>query len=181
MSSADSTARPAKPHRSDPEAPSLDRVEPFRSVGFTLSTIGYAVSRRFSELLAPLGMVPREFALLRAVGAGEGQTQQAIAEQLHIPPSRMVAFVDALEGRGLLERRLNPSDRRTRALHLTEEGQRLLAQAFAEAVAHERSLCGDLSQDEREQLLDLLSRVGASLDLTPGVHSAMGHSDPGLD
>jgi DNA-binding MarR family transcriptional regulator len=150
-------------------------------VGFTLSTIGYAVSRRFSELLAPLGLVPREFALLRAVGDREGRTQQAIAESLHIPPSRMVAFVDALEGRGLLERRLNPSDRRTRALHLTEEGQRLLARAFAEAVAHEQSLCGDLSQEERERLLELLSRVEASLDLRPGVHSAMGDCDSGPD
>src|SRR5438445_1279646 len=35
---------------------------PFRSVGFTVSTIGYAVSRRFREILAPLELEPREFA-----------------------------------------------------------------------------------------------------------------------
>ena len=54
--------------------------------------------------------------------AAEGQSQQAIGERLQIPPSRMVAFVDALEARSLLERRHNPHDRRTRELHLTEAG-----------------------------------------------------------
>jgi DNA-binding MarR family transcriptional regulator len=157
---------------------SPDSGVPFRSVGFTLSSIGYAVARRFREILAPLELEPREFALLRAVGAAEGQTQQAIGGRLQIPPSRMVAFVDALEARGLLERRLNPEDRRTRALHLTDAGRDLLERAFALAAAHERDLCAGLSAAEREQLLDLLQRVGARLSLPPGVHAA--HAHPAL-
>ena len=149
---------------------------PFHSVGFTVSTIGYAVARRFREILAPLELEPREFALLRAVSASEGESQQAIGERLQIPPSRMVAFIDGLEQRGLLERRLNPDDRRTRALHLTDAGRDLLGRAFAVAVAHERDLCADLSDDEREQLLSLLERVGARIGLPPGVHAAHAHS-----
>jgi DNA-binding MarR family transcriptional regulator len=157
-------------------APSPESSVPFRSVGFTVSTIGYAVARRFRELLAPLELEPREFALLRAVSASEGQSQQAIGERLQIPPSRMVAFIDALEARGLLQRRQNPDDRRTRALYLTDAGRDLLGRAFAVAVAHERDLCADLSTEEREQLLDLLQRVGLRLGLTPGVHAAHAHS-----
>jgi hypothetical protein len=65
--------------------PSADSDPPFRSVGFTISTIGYAVSRRFHEALEPLALEPREFALMRAVGASEGQSQQAIGERLQIP------------------------------------------------------------------------------------------------
>jgi DNA-binding MarR family transcriptional regulator len=105
-----------------------------RSVGFTISGTGYAVARRFRHTLAPLALEPREFALLRAVGAGEGSSQQAIAEGLQIPASRMVALVDALEARGLLERRLNSVDRRARALHLTADGRKLLERAFALAL-----------------------------------------------
>jgi len=149
---------------------------PFRSVGFNLSTVGYAVSRRFRELLAPLELEPREFALLRAVHAAEGRSQQAIGERLQIPPSRMVAFIDALEERGLLERRQNPEDRRTREIYLTDPGRDLLTRAFAVAVGHERDLCADLDAVEREQLLDLLHRVGGRLGLPAGVHAAHGHS-----
>jgi DNA-binding MarR family transcriptional regulator len=156
----------------DHDVPSLDASVPFRSVGFTVSSTGYAVSRRFHQTLAPLELEPREFALLRAVGAAEGQSQQAIAERLQIPPSRMVAFVDALQGRGLLERRLNPNDRRTRALHLTAGGRELLGRAFTLAAGLERDLCAELSAAEREQLLEMLQRVGLRLGLPPGTHAA---------
>ncbi len=127
-------------------------------------------------MLAPLGLEPREFALLRAVGADEGRSQQAVGARLKIASSRMVGFVDVLEARGLLERRLNADDRRTRALHLTDQGRDLLERAFARAVDNERNLCRDLSGPERDQLLELLQRVGVRLDIPPGVHSDHGHS-----
>jgi DNA-binding MarR family transcriptional regulator len=147
-------------------------AEPFRSVGFKLSSAGYVVARRFRAVLAPLQLEPREFALLRAVAATEGQSQQATGERLQIPSSRMVAFVDALEARGLIERRHNPDDRRTRTLYLTADGRDLLGRAFAAASVFEADLCADLSDAEREQLLDLLERVGTRLGLSPGAHGA---------
>jgi DNA-binding MarR family transcriptional regulator len=149
---------------------------PFRAVGFTVSSIGYAVARRFRETLAPLVLEPREFALLRAVGAAEGLSQQAAGERLRIPPSRMVAFVDALEARALLERRHNPLDRRTRALYLTPVGRELLERASVLATELERHLCAQLDAAEREQLLALLQRVGLQLGVAPGTHAAHAHS-----
>jgi DNA-binding MarR family transcriptional regulator len=85
----------------------------------------------------------------------------------------MVAFVDALEGRGLLERRHNPADRRARALHLTSDGGALLGRAIELAGDYERELCAGLSAGEREQLIALLERVGTQLGLEPGVHAAL--------
>ncbi len=160
----------------DDDARTLVSSTPFRSVGFTVSSLGYAVGRRFHQTLAPLDLEPREFALLRAVGAAEGQSQQAIGERLQIPASRMVAFVDALQARGLLERRHNPLDRRTRALHLTADGRELLARAYALAAGFEDELCADLAAAEREQLLDLLHRVGLSVGLAFGTDAAHAHA-----
>src|ERR687886_2993008 len=91
---------------------------PFRSVSFMLSSLGYAISRRFHQVLAPLELEPSEFAVLRAVGVGEGQSQHALAERLRISSSHMVAIVDRLEERALLERRPHERDRRVRTLHL---------------------------------------------------------------
>jgi DNA-binding MarR family transcriptional regulator len=161
------------------DGPSLDSSTPFRGIGFTLSSIGYAVARRFRETLAPLQLEPREFALLRAVGLAEGQSQQAIGERLHIPPSRMVALVDALEARTLLERRHNPDDRRTRELYLTDDGRRLIGSALELAVALEHDLTADFDLEDRECLRELLQRVGGRLGVAPGVHSSA-HDDSDL-
>ncbi len=145
-------------------------------MGFTISTTGYAIARRFRELLEPLGLEPRDFALLRTVANSEGVSQQAIGERMGIAASRMVAFIDSLEERGVLERRKNPDDRRARALFLTAKGRKLLERAFAVAVEHEQRLTSDLGAEEREQLLDLLARVGQPLGIPRGVHAGMGHS-----
>jgi DNA-binding MarR family transcriptional regulator len=149
---------------------------PYRSVGFTVSTIGYAIARRFRDRLAPLGLRPRDFALLHSVATTEGVTQQVIAERMRVAPSRMVAFVDSLEERGLLERRPNPDDRRARALFLTQEGRELLRRAFAVPTEQEELLTSELSDNEREQLLDLLGRVGSQVGVPPGIGSSMGHA-----
>ena len=170
--------RPAPQAWSQPGgAPQPGASEPFRSVGFTLSSLGYAVARGFREALAPLDIEPRDFALLRVLATAEGDSQQTVGERLGIPSSRMVAFLDAHEARGLVERRQDPADRRIHALHLTEAGRELLARAFAIAVAYEQELCGDLNPSEREQLLDLLARVSLRLGLTPGVHAAQGSDE----
>jgi DNA-binding MarR family transcriptional regulator len=159
-------------------APLPGATEPFRSVGFTLSSLGHATARGFSEALAPLGIEPRDFALLRLLATVEGDSQQAVGERLGIPSSRMVAVLDAHEARGLIERRQDQSDRRIHALHLTADGGVLLARAFAIAVAYEQELCGNLSADEREQLLDLLQRVGVRLGVQPGIHAAQADDGP---
>jgi len=142
-----------------------------------LSTLGYAVSRRFHRALAPLELHPREFAVLGAVNANDGQSQQTLAGRLHIPPSRIVSIVDELESRRLVERRRDPSDRRLWALYVTRHGERLLDDAFNLVVQHERAISDTLTAKERAQLLELLKRIAASLDLPTDVHSAWGDGD----
>jgi MarR family transcriptional regulator for hemolysin len=106
------------------EEPVAERAP--RSVGFLISQLGFFSSKRFMEALAPVGIDPREFMLLRFVAASEGRSQQALAERIAIPPSRMVALVDRLEEAGLVERARDPEDRRAWRLHVTEKAQPLI-------------------------------------------------------
>ena len=138
-----------------------------------LSSLGYAVSRRFHAVLEPLELEPGEFALLRAVAANDGEAQNALAERLHISPSWMVAIVDDLERRQLLERRPHTRDRRVRTLHLTAAGTKLMKQAERNAQQFDRQVTEPLSETDVEQLLELLEKVAAGLDLQPGAHAAM--------
>jgi DNA-binding MarR family transcriptional regulator len=150
------------------------QAAPFRGLAFTLSSLGYTISQRFKQTLAPFDLEPREFALLRSVAYDEGQSQQTLGDRLQIPRSRMVAIVDELEQRGHLERRASPDDRRVRLLHLTDTGRQLLQQAFAQALTYERQISAPLSPQEREHLLDLLERVATPMGLTTGgAHPAL--------
>jgi DNA-binding MarR family transcriptional regulator len=147
-------------------------------VAFLLSQLGYYSSRRWKAHLAPLGLDPRQVMVLRRLAGDEGRSQQALGGALQIPPSRMVALVDALEQRGLLLRRPSPSDRRVRTLHLTKEGRRLLGEIMELSVEHEQQLCRGLQPAEREQLLTLLNRLATEQGLAEGVHPGAADPDP---
>ena len=144
-----------------------------RSVGFLISQLGFFSSRAFMEALEPVGIDPREFLLMRFVAASEGQSQQALAERLAVPASRMVALVDRLEEAGLVERRPSAEDRRIRELHLTRKGRGALERAGKIAIDYETQLCAGINRKEREQLIDLLQKLQVS-------HTELGGVHPGL-
>jgi DNA-binding MarR family transcriptional regulator len=158
------------------EPPAADT--PPRSVGFLISQLGFFSSKRFTEALAPAGIDPREFLLMRFVATSEGQSQQALAERLAIPPSRMVALVDHLEEAGFLERRPDPEDRRVRGLHLTRKGRGALDRASKIAIDYETQLCAGINREEREMLIDLLQKVQKGQTALRGVHPGMGQDGP---
>jgi DNA-binding MarR family transcriptional regulator len=145
-----------------------------RSVGFLISQLGFFSSKGFMEALEPLEIGPREFLLMRFVASAEGQSQQALAERLSVPASRMVALVDRLEDAGLVERRPNAEDRRIRELHLTRKGRGVIERAGKIAIDHETQLCAGINREERETLIDLLQKLQANQTELGGVHPGLG-------
>jgi len=154
------------------EPPVAERAP--RSVGFLISQLGFFSSKGFMEALEPVGIDPREFLLLRFVATAEGQSQQALAERLAVPASRMVALVDRLEEAGLVERRPNLEDRRIRGLHLTRKGRGALERAGKIAIDYETRLCAGINREERETLIDLLQKLQAGQTELGGVHPGLG-------
>jgi DNA-binding MarR family transcriptional regulator len=147
------------------------------SLGFLLSQVGLYAARRFAQRLAAIDLHPPLFRVLNAVDAAEGESQQAIGEAIGAPASRMVAIVDELEQRGLVERRPHPGDRRIRALYLTAAGRKLLARGRRIAMEHEEELTGGMSEADRKRLIALLQRVVEEQGIGAGVHPGL--SEPG--
>jgi DNA-binding MarR family transcriptional regulator len=143
---------------------------PPTGAAFLLTQLGTHAARRFAERVSAVDLTPPQSGLIRAVAGEPGRSQQALAAQLGTPATRLVALVDGLERRGVLERRRNPDDRRLYAVHLTPAGEDLLADLGRLAGEHEADLLAPLAPDERRTLADLLGRVAAAEGLTPGVH-----------
>jgi DNA-binding MarR family transcriptional regulator len=137
---------------------------------FLLTQLGTHAARRFGERVAAVDLTPPQAGLVRAVAQEPGRSQQALAAQLGTPATRLVALVDALEQRGVLERRRNPDDRRLHAVHLTPDGEALRDELGGLAAEHEAAMLAPLDPEERRTLADLLGRVAAAEGLTPGVH-----------
>lgn len=68
----------------------------------------------------------------------DGVRQGVLAEELGIEGPSLVPLLGQIERAGLVERRVDPDDKRARMLHLTEAGRALAAEA--------EQLSGDLRQ-----------------------------------
>jgi DNA-binding MarR family transcriptional regulator len=88
-----------------------------------------ALSRRFDEVLRPLGLTSGQFSLMMALNRPEPAPMAPVATLLAMDRTTLTAALKPLERRGLIRVASDPRDRRMRLLSLSEAGQALLARA----------------------------------------------------
>lgn len=136
---------------------------PERRFGYALGEASRLLRRVFNERAQSTGLTLAQWRALSRIARNEGLNQVSLADLLEIQPITVARLVDRLEQAGWVERRPDPADRRAQRLFLTAEAAPLMDQlwVFADEVA-EVALKG-IAPPEREQLLELLEKVGANL------------------
>jgi len=125
-------------------------------LGYGLRRAQVWVFQDFIRTLSVIDIRPAQYSVLVVIGANPGLSQAELADRLAIERARLVHMLDHLQQRGLTERLPSPTDRRTHALQLTKDGQKLLKRAKALAARHEARLTEKLGPEARELVLDLL-------------------------
>ncbi|HVI99866.1 MAG TPA: MarR family transcriptional regulator [Sphingomonas sp.] len=145
-----------------------DEVEREADVGVLSALVGYHLRRAtnvvaadFARSLSETGVRQVLFGVLSVVERNPGINQGSVGRSLGIQRANMVALVNELVERGLVDRRVSAEDRRAFALSLTDEGKCAYADCLARIRAHEDSVLGDLDTRERKRLIALLSRIEA--------------------
>jgi DNA-binding MarR family transcriptional regulator len=130
------------------------------------SRLGYLLKHaqlRHAELNAramePYGISGRQCAVLIAIDDRVPQSQQEVARRLDVDRTTMVALIDELERKGLVERTPAPQDRRKNVVVLTQTGREVLRVAVAASDEAERRFLGALSDGEAATFKKLLRTV----------------------
>ncbi|MCP5366545.1 MAG: MarR family transcriptional regulator [Hyphomicrobiales bacterium] len=128
-------------------------------VGYNLRRAQVVLFSSLSGALTELELTPGLFGLLVLIGANPGLSQSALARAMGIERSTMVASIDGLESRGLVERRPSQVDRRSNALVLSRKGRTLLKRAKELVQECEEGLFSGLADAERDTLRRLLRQI----------------------
>jgi DNA-binding MarR family transcriptional regulator len=122
--------------------------------------------RRMAAACRALGISPGSMKTLFRLEPGQGVPMRDLADFWGCDASYVTSLADALEERGLVERRPHPTDRRVKMVALTEDGIVARNRAF-EVLYEPPSSFGALTAAEQRQLRDLLRKVaGADAKLT---------------
>ena len=82
-----------------------------------------------------------------------------ISKCLHVTSPTITQALKSLEANGLIERHIDPIDRRAIGVILTEKGEQVVQQAIDEFLASTRGLIDYLGEEQTNQLIDLLSSM----------------------
>lgn len=125
-------------------------------LGYLIRRFQVWVFQDFIRTLETIDIRPAQYSVLVVIGANPGLSQSDLADTLGIERARLVRLLDLLEKRGLMRRLPSPRDRRSHALQLTSEGQKILKKAKALAATHEARLTEKLGAEPRAAMLEHL-------------------------
>jgi DNA-binding MarR family transcriptional regulator len=125
-------------------------------IGYRLRLAQQAVFRDFAASVGEVS--PGHAGILLLIEANPGVAQGRLAQAVRLDRSTMVGVVDALEERGLIERRRG-TDRRSNGIFLTSAGRAFMTRLKRRIEAHERRVASHLGTPERAELLRLLEKL----------------------
>jgi MarR family transcriptional regulator, 2-MHQ and catechol-resistance regulon repressor len=99
-----------------------------------------------------------------------------IGAKIPLTNGSMTTAIDRLETKGLVERVAHESDRRTKLVHLTPQGKKVIAPIFKEHAAIIEAATNGLKREEKLLAIELIKRLGKFAEELP-IKSA---TKPGL-
>jgi MarR family transcriptional regulator for hemolysin len=92
---------------------------PRREFAFVLNDVARMLRTYADQRARRLGITRAQWAVMARLEHAEGLKQSELAEMLDLQPITLTRLVDRLCANGMIERRLDPTDRRAKRLHLT--------------------------------------------------------------
>jgi DNA-binding MarR family transcriptional regulator len=138
-------------------------LAPTESPGFLLWHATLRWQRGVLAALTPLGLTHVQFVLLACTWwlnqRGERPTQVRLAEQAGTDVKMTSQVIRTLEGKGLVEREIDPADTRARRLRVTGPGERLAPRAIAVVEAVDAEFFSDLPAADAVAFLARLAHL----------------------
>lgn len=131
----------------------------WNSLSYLTSRAGRVGTQELTELMESESLTRNHFMIVCALAEFGGMSQNDLAKRSNLNRGHLVAYLDELVGRKILERSVDPTDRRRNIITLTEAGKKFTAKATAAAQRSEVEVFGALDAQQQETLRTLLQLV----------------------
>ncbi len=125
-----------------------------------LTRASWRLRRASVKELAPLGLTFAQSRVLRILARRDEPMRIGdLAARFEVAPRSATSMIDSLETLGLVERRADPTDRRSVLVGLTPDGLALMTRIGEVRRASAEVLFGRLTAAQQEQLLEMLTAL----------------------
>src|SRR4051812_44023551 len=136
--------------------------------GFLIRRLHQIHTALFQQKCAAFEITPLQYSLLSALAVRGIADQTTLAADVALDRTTTTGGLKRLQSRKLIERAVDPADRRARKCRLTAVGTSLLAKIEASARAAHRDTLARLGKTDRVAFVAMMQRiVAADLDRQP--------------
>jgi DNA-binding MarR family transcriptional regulator len=128
-------------------------------ISFYLGKAYQRVAQSARQRLAPYGVTPPQYALLKVLWEQDSQSGAELGERLVFDSSTMTGLLDRLEEAGLIKRQADATDRRMNRIVLTDRGRDLQAPLDREMDQMNQDFLGGFSPEDAERLKSILTAL----------------------
>jgi MarR family transcriptional regulator, transcriptional regulator for hemolysin len=132
-------------------------------IGLRLARTSRVVTQAFERAMAQAGGSASAWQVLLLVRAEQWGTQTRMADAMGITGATLTHHLNALEGRGLVRRWREPSNRRVQRVELTADGEALFERLREVAVRYDKRLRSNLTEEETVLLAELLEKLQGAI------------------
>ena len=126
---------------------------------FQLAKVNQLGSRFLTQKVAPLNITPVQALILGFLNDEDQITSSELGKRTGLDSATLTGLIDRLVAAQLIERRGNPTDRRSIQLHLTERGRTMGPEAIRLIVEANREFLGKLTKREQGELRSLIRKI----------------------
>jgi len=133
------------------------------SLGFLLTTVARQLRHAFQQRLTDPQLTLAQARALVYVARHEGVRQVELAALLEVQPITLARLIDQLARAGLVERRVDPGDRRAYRIHLCAAAGPQLDTIFRTSAAVQADALRGLAPAQVKLVFDALHRMRDNL------------------
>ena len=130
-----------------------------RNLGFVISDLHRLITTAMDKELKTLGLTRSQLRIILHLSRRDGLTQVRIAEDLEMGKVAVGGLLDRLQGKGLVQRKPHPTDRRATHVFLTPSAEALYNPIVESGRYVMGRMLAGISTRKQKELIDLLLTV----------------------
>ncbi|REE94650.1 MarR family transcriptional regulator [Paenibacillus taihuensis] len=139
-------------------------MELYDFTGFQIHLTDVKMNNYFTKQLKPFEITPDQWGILSVLDGDKATTQKELAEAIDRDQTTVVRMIHSLEKKGIVQRFVHDTDKRSHNLFLTDKGIELKSKVLPVVIAAHHYATRYLSNEEIHNLKAILEKLYAAVN-----------------
>ena len=135
-----------------------------KSLGFILNRTALASKNAFNQKIKDYEISPEQWSVIYRVVEAPGISQKVVSDSTYKDQGNLTRMIDKLVKNGFLTKKQNSKNRREIQLFPTNKSIDLSKTVAKHSTQHNNNMLNSFSNEEKEQLFNLLNKVYDNLN-----------------